>query len=157
MGSLQEFIDKYMISRQPVQCLPSAASSTAEDPLGVEDDAQTQQDFATFASWLSSLEAERALVQPVIPGIGGDTPSPNEGENSPQEIPASQPEPRDSEPEQTPEQHPAALGAPEVPPSSAPVCTLCYGKSSCITNNIWSRFLFEVPSKVISWSSVEYV
>lgn len=123
MGSLQEFIDEYMISRQPVQCLPSA-SSTAEDPLGVEDDVQTQQDFATFASWLTSLEAERALVQPVIPGIGGESPS--EVENSPEEIPASQPRSSNE-----PEQHPAALT-----PSSTPVCSLCYGKSTCIKPNI---------------------
>ena len=123
-----EYIDQYMIAKQPAQCLPSAASSTAEDPLGVDGDWQTQQGFATFASWLTGLEAERALVQPVIPGIGGESPS--DDETFCPDIPASQPRSStESEP------HPAALPLPPVP-SSGPECFICNGKSNCIKPNI---------------------
>ena len=125
MGPLQEFIDEYMVSRQPVACLPSGSSSTAEDPLGVEDDQQTQQDFATFASWLTSLEAERA-APPVIPNTGlADESIPVARVVSP---PASS----------SVEQRPAALPLPPSQPSN-PECSqnaLCTGQPNCIKASI---------------------
>lgn len=105
-----------MSSRAPLSVISSSESGT-DDPLALDEDAETQQDFQEFTQFLDSLESARGSEE------GSDV-------KTSADAPSSRP------PSVAKTDHPSSI-SPSGPGPSAPntsatkQCSKCYGTTEC--------------------------
>ena len=158
---MQEFIKEYMASRLP---LAVVSADPSDDPLAVDEDQETQQDFAEFTRWLNeSLDLGRETVElPVNNGASSEATPATSGLGSSTDVaalPASGPDAPGSTNTPSGGNHPATLpgptppvaSEPSVPASSLEPCPKCQAVIFCIQSALWSIYINNFEYKTVKW------